>query len=121
MGLTDWLARQAVRRCSVLLVEMPGGWRSRVYAERCVGGRGWHLADSPAGADMLVICGQLPPELEDSVEAVWEQLPGPRVRISLAPDETQQGVVAAVEAALPRLRDMAGQREDAAGRMLPEG
>ncbi|GAA2025691.1 hypothetical protein GCM10009740_14270 [Terrabacter terrae] len=121
MGLTQWLARQAVRRCSVLLVEMPGGWRARVYAERFVLGRGWQLADSPAGADMLVVCGQLPPDLEDSVEAVWEQLPGPRVRISLAPGETEQGVEAAVEAALPHLRDTAAQREDAAGRSLPGG
>ncbi|WP_298752573.1 hypothetical protein [uncultured Serinicoccus sp.] len=51
--------------------------------ERAVLERGWRLACSPADADVLVVCGTPGPRLAEAVDLVWEQLPGPRVRIDV--------------------------------------
>lgn len=82
MGVT--LARLAASCAHVLLVEVPGQWRLRARTERAVLARGWVLAASPADADVLVVCGTASPRLAEAVEAVWNQLPGPRIRIGLA-------------------------------------
>ncbi|MFZ5846875.1 MAG: hypothetical protein ACOYX5_05785 [Actinomycetota bacterium] len=83
MGLSNTLARAAARHAHVLLVESPGYWRTRASVERAVLDRGWHLAHSPADADVLVVCGEAGPNLTEAVERVWDQLPGPRVRVDV--------------------------------------
>ncbi|MFJ6112926.1 hypothetical protein ACIQC8_02295 [Agrococcus sediminis] len=81
MGVTQVLAKLAAQRAHVLLVEALGGWRARVAAEQAAVELGWRISLSPADADVLVVCGTAGPELTASVERIWEQLPGPRVRI----------------------------------------
>lgn len=81
MGLTEALTRAAARHTHVLVVEVPGWWRTRVAVEHAVLSRGWILASSAADADVLVVCGDAGPGLAEAVEQVWHQMPGPRVRV----------------------------------------
>lgn len=112
--MSEVLARYAVRRAHVLLVEVPGWWSLRVAVEREVLARGWQLADSPADADVLVICGLPEPELRALVERVWDQLPGPRTRLDLSSIEALEGSLEdALDRVAAELADTAGQREDA--------
>ena len=108
--MSQLLARYAVQRAHVLVVEVPGWWSLRVAVERQVLARGWLLSESPADADVLVVCGEPGPELGELVERVWDQLPGPRARLGL-PD------IAALDGALDQiaeeLSDTVSHREDA--------
>lgn len=82
MGVRELLAAAAVRRAHVLLLELPGGSRERIAAERELGRRGWVLASSPNDADALLTCGPAPDpaEFDGLLDRVWDQLPGPRAR-----------------------------------------
>ena len=113
------LTAYAVRRAHVLVVEVPGHWRLRAAVERRARWRGWRLAESPADADVLAVCGVPGPELARLVERVWSQLPGPRVRLDLGgPD----GLEAALDSAARRLADTPSQRQDAQQRSSsPDG
>ena len=83
MGLSDAIARSAARHAHALVVEVPGWWRTRAAVERAVLARGWQLAFSPADADVLVVCGEPGPRLGEAVGLVWDQMPGPRVRVDV--------------------------------------
>src|SRR5262249_56938887 len=62
---------------------------------------GWPAAPSPAEADVLLIAGNVPGELDDPVAEVWRAVPAPRARTqAVSPDE--------VPAALDRARSLAG-------------
>ena len=110
LGLSDALARSASRHAHALVVEVPGSWRTRMAAERNLFARGWRLADSPADADVLVVCGEPGPELAEAIEGVWHQMPGPRVRVDVhAGDE----VGARLDEAHTGLLDTDHHRRDA--------
>lgn len=113
MGVTDAIARWAARRAHVLVAEVPGHWRTRFAVERAVLKRGWSLATSPADADLLAVCGTPGPRLRESIDLVWEHLPGPRVRIDL---EDSRHVEMALDEAHAKLLDTGHQRYDAHGR-----
>jgi hypothetical protein len=115
MGLSAWLARRAVAGAHVLLVEAPGGWLVRVRAEQALRRRGWHVALSPADADVLLVCGTPGGPLSSAVELVWDQMPGPRSRIDVV---SETGVDDALDRARRRLLDDAWQRRDATARAL---
>lgn len=83
MGVKDLLARLAVGGAHVLLAEMPGAWELRARAESAVQHRGWHLALSPADADILLVCGDPGADLGPVVEELWSGMPGPRARATL--------------------------------------
>ena len=101
MGVTDALARSAARHAHVLLVEVPGHWRTRATVERTVLTRGWILAMSPADADLLAVCGKPPPRLGEAIDVVWHQMPGPRVRVDVHDyDEVETSLDEAREALL---------------------
>ncbi|MCI2237283.1 hypothetical protein MO973_03745, partial [Paenibacillus sp. TRM 82003] len=110
MGLTSFLSRQAVRRCHVLLVEVPGHRRARVALERAIAARSWVLAASPAEADVLAVCGHPGPGVQDAVARLWDQLPGPRTRVDVVAPERAD---AALDAAAAALLDDDVHREDA--------
>lgn len=100
MGLTRFLLRVAAERPHVLLVEVPGGTRVRLAVEREMRQRGWPAAASPANTDVLVIGGPLGPPLRPLADRVWQQIPGPRVRLHLLEPDT---VPAALDTARGRL------------------
>ena len=110
MGLTRQLARCAARRAHVLIVEAPGSWMLRAQTEHRLRVRGWCVATSPADADVLAVCGTPGPELNEAIERVWDQMPGPRVRIDLAgPD----AVESALHSAGTQLAEVEVHRRDA--------
>ena len=110
MGLTQLLARYAVRRIHVLIVETPGHWVVRAAAERQLRSRGWCVATSPADADVLAVCGRPGPELSKAIDRVWDQLPGPRVRIDVS---DLHAVDSVLERAAVQLLDIRMHRNDA--------
>lgn len=120
MDIRKLLIEQAVRGAHVLVLEVPGWERVRMRVELESKARGWRLALSPADADVLLICGVPGPELAALGVRIWEQLPGPRARETIAGE-------ADVSAALDRARDLLlddrKQRADASERVgyTPEG
>jgi hypothetical protein len=113
VDLTARLATWATTRTAVLLVEVPGWAATRWAAEREMRRRGWRSADSPADADVLLVCGAPGDRLSTACDVAWSQLPGPRARAA-ADDRTD--VRAALDGALATLHDERRQRDDAAGR-----
>lgn len=65
--------------------------------EQAIAKRGWRQATSPADADVLAVCGTPGPALAQNVEKVWDQLPGPRVRVAAVTvdDVTEELLLAA--------------------------
>ncbi|MEP7089462.1 MAG: hypothetical protein ABI776_05075 [Nocardioidaceae bacterium] len=84
MGLSDLLSRAAASRAHVLVVATPRAFTTRVALERALLGRGWVQAESPADADVLAVCGHEHTALTEELEAVWDAMPGPRVRVDVA-------------------------------------
>ncbi len=80
MDVTSRVLGLAYRRPRVLLVEAPGGRVLRMRAQDELAARGWGLAAGPASADLLAVGGSPGPQLQDRVDALWDQLPGPRSR-----------------------------------------
>jgi hypothetical protein len=115
VDLRQRLATAAVRRTAVLVVEVPGWARTRWAVERDLRRRGWRSALSPADADLLVTCGRPDSRLEDALDLVWTQLPGPRARAEVL---TPAAVADVLDDAAARLRDEERQRRDAADRSV---
>ena len=113
MGLSGTLAKLATRHAHVLVVEVPGFWRSRVEVEREVDTRGWRLATSPADADVLAVCGRPGAQMSDIVENVWHQMPGPRVRTLV---EEYGAAADSLDEASRDLLDTAHHKHDAESR-----
>ena len=57
MGVTAALARFATTRPHLLVVEAAGGAAARLRVERLARQGGWALVDTPADADVLIVCG----------------------------------------------------------------
>src|SRR5699024_6088378 len=110
MVLSPFLARLAVQATRVLVVEAPGQWATRMELEQQLLRRGWRIASSPAQGDVLVVCGAPGPELSDLANRLWEQMPGPRVRIGIA---SPGAVVPALDNATALLLDTSHHRTDA--------
>jgi hypothetical protein len=110
VGLSDVTARWAARQAHALAVETPGRWRTRAAVERAVLTRGWRHASSPADADVLVVCGEPGPRLQEAVDLVWQQMPGPRVRVDV---REYDDLAARLEEAHAGLLDTARHRHDA--------
>ncbi len=113
MGLRDGIARGAVRRAHVLVVEVPGWGKARRRAEAEIARRGWAAAGSPADADILLVCGQPGRELASACGRTWSQLPGPRIRVAVI---AEAEVAAALDRAAAGLLDDRRQREEARAR-----
>ena len=110
MGLTRILAHLAVNSARVLIVEAPGHWLTRVELEQQMLLRGWCAAWTPADADVLAVCGVPGPELVELAQRLWEQMPGPRVRVDVASSAV---VGSALEDAAALLLDTPYHRADA--------
>ncbi|MCW2134127.1 hypothetical protein [Arthrobacter sp. VKM Ac-2550] len=110
MGLTETLARLAVRATRILVVEAPGQWQTRVELEQQMLRLGWRPAWTPGDADVLAVCGAPGPELAQLVERLWEQMPGPRVRAAVT---SPTAVTPALNDAAALLLDTPAHRTDA--------
>ncbi|MFI0349424.1 hypothetical protein [Actinomadura sp. 9N407] len=117
MGLSERLARYAATRPRPLVVPVPGGTRTRLMAEAELRRRGWTPADMPMAAGLLIVCGDPGTALAEAVEAVWADLPGPRIRVRLAARTSEDAVRAAMDQAVTGLADLTAQRDDAASRI----
>ncbi|WP_431473571.1 hypothetical protein [Ornithinimicrobium sp. W1665] len=93
MGLSTATSRLAARHAHALVVEVPGWGRTRMHVERAVLARGWQLAQSPADADVLIVCGVPGSRLTQAVDLVWHQMPGPRVRVEVLKHSDTVGVL----------------------------
>ncbi|MFD6951729.1 hypothetical protein A6A08_16715 [Nocardiopsis sp. TSRI0078] len=111
MDVTGWLLRRAVP-CAFVVTAI-GGTGARLAVERAVRERGWRQALAPAEADLLVVCGPADPELDEMLDRVWGQMPGPRARAGVPSPE---GADEALDRARADLLDTAAQRRDADGR-----
>lgn len=118
MVLSPALARFALARPHVLLVGVPGWDLTRLAAEAELGRRGWPSAVTPAGADLLLVCGEPGDQLADAIESVWAQLPGPRAR---ARPGVPRDVAGDLDEARDRLHDPELQRADARDRPAGPG
>ncbi|MEV7040737.1 hypothetical protein [Amycolatopsis sp. NPDC051061] len=105
MDLTTWLlGRTPVRP---LVVTTVGGTGVRLAVEYEIRRRGWRPALNAAEANLLVVAGPADPAMTPFVDAVWQLIPAPRVRIELA---ATSEIAAALTAAERRLRSRDGQR-----------
>ncbi len=112
MGLRRVLARAAVARAHVLVVEAPGAFRERVALERALARTGWCTAESAADADVLAVVGEPGPALAALVDRVWDQLSEPRARLEV---RAGTDLVAVLDQARTALLDDPAQRVAAAG------
>ncbi|WNV73751.1 hypothetical protein [Geodermatophilus sp. DSM 44513] len=113
MDLNRRLATAAAGRVAALVVTVPGWEVTRYAVERLLRERGWRAALSPADADVLVVCGPPGRRLSRAVDLVWDQLPGPRARVTAV---VASAAGAALDQAVTELLDGDRQRGDAAGR-----
>ena len=99
MGLNASLARFAFSRPHLLLVEAAGGSAARLRVERLARERGWPVVETPADADMIVVCGAVD-AIEEYVSRVWDQLPGPRAQVRVSADDDVRVVLMKARACL---------------------
>lgn len=116
MGLNVWITRLATGRPHVLIVEMPGYSVLRMRLEAGITARGWVLAQAPAEADVLLVCGEAQPPYPEVIEAIWNQIPGPRCRASVT---AADAIPAALDAIPAQLGDRNAQLADATRRPKP--
>ncbi|MEU5402235.1 hypothetical protein ABZ348_23400 [Streptomyces sp. NPDC005963] len=101
MDLRDRLWRTAVKVPVVLVAALPGATEVRLEAEAELRRRGWPSADAPAGANLLVVCGNPFPDRDRQLDTVQRNMPQPAVRVVVPrPGDTPQ----ALDAGLARLR-----------------
>ena len=94
----------------MLVVEVPGWTSTRMEIERELARRGWPAANSPADADVLLICGRPGAEFAAVCDRLWSQLPGPRARVDIASGGDATSVL---DRAAAHLLDERRQRDDA--------
>lgn len=81
MDLRSLLRRAAMRRPAVLTVALPGATEVRMAVEAEVRRREWPVADNPAAADLLVVCGAPGPENAEWLDGIKRSMSQPVVRI----------------------------------------
>jgi len=112
VDLTGVLLRAGAARPHVLTVAMPGGTAVRLAAEQELRRRGWPAAATPADADVLLTAGDPAASFAAVLDAAWQAMPAPRVRVQASrPGE----LAAALETARARLGDGSAQQALAAG------
>jgi hypothetical protein len=100
------------------VVTAVGGRPTRLAVERLLRLRGWRQALSPGEANMLVLCAPAQHGLEDVMDRLWDQVPGPRARTDIGKVDDAGRLL---DAAAATLVDVGHQREDASARSAPGG
>ncbi len=95
----------------MLAVTLPGATELRLEAEAEVRRRGWPVVDTPAAADLLLVCGVPAPGDAQWLDAVGGSMPEPALRVVVG----ENGRVAdALDRARAELVDRAATRRPAA-------
>ncbi|KRV48131.1 hypothetical protein AQ490_26730 [Wenjunlia vitaminophila] len=85
MDLTGAVRRRAARRPAVFTVGWPGATRQRLEVEAEVRRRGWSTPQSPAAADLLVVCGTAPDGAATGwIDGVERAVPPPVARVTVS-------------------------------------
>jgi hypothetical protein len=105
MDLTAALLRFTARVPHVLIVGVPGHPELHLDVEEALRLRGWPEATGPADTDVLIVAGRAGPELREVVDALWRQIPAPRVRVELADDATPADLEDTLATIPPQLAD----------------
>ncbi|WP_329026989.1 hypothetical protein [Streptomyces sp. NBC_00690] len=110
MDLRSRLRRTAVKRPVVLLAVLPGATELRLEAESELRRRGWDIADAPATANVLLVCGSSFADADPQLDIVQRTMPHPAVRVVVSrPGHAAQ----ALDAGLARLRTGVAAQFDA--------
>ncbi|SFO58621.1 hypothetical protein SAMN05216207_10977 [Pseudonocardia ammonioxydans] len=113
MDLTAALLRFTARVPHVLIVGVPGHPELRLDVEEALRLRGWPEATGPADADVLIVAGRVGAELREVVDALWRQIPAPRVRVELTDDATSADLENTLATIPPQLADARHARREA--------
>lgn len=113
MDLTAALLRFTARVPHVLIVGVPGHPELRLDVEEALRLRGWPEAIAPADADVLIVAGRVGAELREVVDALWRQIPAPRVRVELADDAAPADLENTLATIPPQLADARHARHEA--------
>jgi len=99
----------------VLLVEVPGNGAFRMGLEAAAAAGGHVFAVHPAESDVLFVCGTPGPEMRTVIDRVWDQMPYPKHRATLAGlDEIGAVLTTAQDALADRRAQRSAALEDAA-------
>ncbi|MFI0409077.1 NADH-quinone oxidoreductase subunit A [Actinomadura sp. 3N508] len=117
-GAFRWarLFRFAHAHPRAFVVTAPGATRTRLFVEVELRRRGGCPVPSPAAASMLVVCGRPGADLTAAVDAVWEDVPGPRSLVRLDESASAEEVPAELDRATQELADVPAQWADAVAR-----
>jgi hypothetical protein len=102
------------------VVTAPHGTRARLGVEAELARRGWKPADTPAVANLLVICGVPEGVLAQATQTVWMDMPSPRARVKLHGELRPELVAGALNGAIGQLADERAQRLDAVERITTD-
>ena len=120
MDLTALLLRVGARRPHVLLVPTPGWSRTRLALEAEIARRAWPVAASPADTDVLVVAGVAGPAMTGVVDAMWAQVPAPRVLVTIAEPDDVSGALDGAARALADAPKQRGAAEHARDRTVAD-
>jgi hypothetical protein len=95
------------------VVTAVGGRHTRLAVERLLRLRGWHEALTAGEANMLVLCAPSPHGLDDVMDRLWDQVPGPRARTHII-DANDAGRL--LDTAAATLVELELQRDDISAR-----
>ncbi|MFE3020468.1 hypothetical protein [Streptomyces sp. NPDC059256] len=110
MDLRSRLRRTAVKRPAVLLAVLPGATELRLEVESELRRRGWDIADAPATANVLLVCGSPFADADRQLDAVQRTMPHSAVRVVVSrPGHAAQ----ALDAGLARLQTGVAAQFDA--------
>ncbi len=78
------VTRETLTDVHALSLEAPGDTLLRIATEASLVRGGGEPASSPAAANALVVCGEIPDRFGELVERLWQQMPYPKARVTVS-------------------------------------
>ncbi|GAB91208.1 hypothetical protein [Gordonia rhizosphera] len=78
------VTREMLTDVRTLILEAPGDALLRIATEASLVRGGGEPASSPAAANALVLCGEIPDRFDELVERLWQQMPYPKTRVTIS-------------------------------------
>lgn len=101
MGLSAWLRQRAA--IAPLIVTAPGGTGARLAVERVVREKGWLAAQTPAGANLVIVAGTPAADFEAYLLRLMATVPEPHERVDITEADD---AVAKLTTAIARMRSI---------------